>query len=127
MPSLVIQPPDAEQRFFPLGQHRVVLIGRDDQCTIQLLDEQVSRRHLQIRFEDDDQRHYVHDYESANGVSVNGIRIKNDVALVDGDRIRAGGTTIVYLLGDHDDITKATQALRKMDEWKRGTLQVEGE
>ncbi len=125
MASLLIRHPDLDDRFFPLGQHHIVLIGRDDQCTVQILDDQVSRRHFQIRLDETQTRHLVHDYESANGVYVNGRRVMEDMPLADGDRIRAGRTTIVYLQDDHDDITQAQDALRKMDEWKRSTVQVD--
>ncbi len=127
MASLLIRHPDLDDRFFPLGQHQIVLVGRDDQCTVQVLDDQISRRHFQIHLDATKARHLVHDYESANGVYVNGRRVMEDTTLSDGDRIRAGRTTLVYLVDDHDDITQAQDALRKMDEWKRDTVQVENQ
>lgn len=126
MASLLVRQPEADDRLFPLRQHHIVLIGRDDQCTLQIIDELMSRRHLQVRFDESAGRHYVHDYESANGVFVNERRVKDDVALIDGDRIRAGATTLVYLQDDHDDVTRAQEVLRKMDEWKRDTVRNEG-
>ena len=88
----------------------------------QILDPEVSRRHLQIRLEAGDGRHYAADYRSANGVYVNDDQIVGDQALDDGDRIRIGHTTLVYFDADHDDAEKARDALRKKDEWRRTTL-----
>ncbi len=122
MASLLIGASDGEQRYFPLESHRLVMIGRDDECTVQVLDDQVSRRHLQIRFEPDEDKHYAADYRSANGVFVNGDRIVEDKALADGDSIQIGNTTIAYLERDHPDVESAKDALRKRDEWKRSTL-----
>ncbi len=122
MASLLIGTSDQQERYFPLESHRLVMIGRDDECTVQVLDDQVSRRHLQIRFEPDEDKHYVADYRSANGVFVNGDRIVEDKALADGDAIKIGNTNIVYLGDDHGSAQEAREALRKKDEWKRSTL-----
>ena len=45
---LVVSGPN-EGDFHPLAQQSVT-IGRTDTCTIQLLDEEVSREHLSVRF-----------------------------------------------------------------------------
>lgn len=122
MASLLINSGQEDERYFPLESHRLIVVGRDDECTVQVLDDQVSRRHLQIRFELDEQKHYAADYRSANGVFVNGDRIVEDRALADGDSIQIGNTMIAYLEGDHSDVQAAKDALRKKDEWKRSTL-----
>lgn len=122
MASLLIIDPGAPHRYFLLGSHRLILVGRDDQCTVQVLDQQVSRRHLQVKLDDADQRHLAIDYESANGVRVNDTRITEPTPLVDGDRIGIGATTIVYLTADHEDAEQAWEAVRKKDEWKRSTV-----
>ena len=122
MASLLIGTLDQQERYFPLESHRLVMIGRDDECTFQVLDDQLSRRHLQIRFEPDETKHYAADYRSANGVFVNGDRIVEDKALADGDAIKIGNTNIVYLSDDHGSAQEARESLRKKGEWKRSTL-----
>ena len=122
MASLLIGTSDQDERYFPLESHRLVMIGRDDECTVQVLDDQVSRRHLQIRFEPDDDKHYAADYRSANGVFINGDRMVDDKPLADGDAIKIGNTNIVYLSDDHGSAQEARDALRKKGEWKRSTL-----
>ena len=122
MASLLIGTSGREERYFPLESHRLVMIGRDDKCTVQVLDDQVSRQHLQIRFEPAEDKYYAADYRSANGVLVNGDRIVEDKALADGDAIQIGNTKIVFLRDDHASAQEAHDALRKIDEWKRSTL-----
>ena len=98
MACLVITDGPANGQRFALENHRIVMIGRDDQCTFQILDERVSRRHLQIRFEGGEERHFAVDAGSANGVFINGHRIGRDVRLEDGDEIAIGETKILYTL-----------------------------
>ena len=121
MPSLAVIEGPAEGSHFPLTQP-LVSVGRDDTCTFQILDPHVSRKHLQIQFDTTTNRHLVGDYRSAHGVFVNGKQILLDTALNDGDRIRIGGSTLVYLAGDHGDASAALAAARKKDEWKRSTI-----
>ena len=122
MASLLINSGQDGERYFPLESHKLVIVGRDDECTVQVLDDQVSRKHLQIRLDSDENKHFAADYRSANGVFVNDNRIIDDKALTDGDSIRIGNTTIAYLQDDHSDVEAAKDALRKKDEWKRSTL-----
>jgi S-DNA-T family DNA segregation ATPase FtsK/SpoIIIE len=121
MASLVVIEGSGQGANFPLGPD-LVSVGRDDTCTIQVLDALVSRKHLQTRLDATQGRHVAADYRSAHGVFVNDRRIVGDTALGDGDRIRIGQTTFVYLAGDHADAPAACAAAKKKDEWKRSTL-----
>jgi len=107
---------------FPLGDQKLVSVGRDEDCTIQIPDPKVSRRHLQIRFEPAEGRHYAADYRSANGVRMNGGPMMQDTALKDGDVIQIGATTIVYSTADFADAATALKAMRVKDQWKRSTM-----
>ena len=121
MATIVVTAGPSEGRSFPLEESRLVSVGRDDQCSIQLLDEQVSRRHLQIRFDCDEDRHYAVDMRSANGVFVNGGRLTEDRPLEEGDIILIGQSELRYTRDEVDDIDMAIEQYRKKDEWKRGT------
>jgi pSer/pThr/pTyr-binding forkhead associated (FHA) protein len=121
MATIVVTAGPCEGQSFPLEESRLVSVGRDDQCTIQLLDEQVSRRHLQIRFNPDEDQHYAVDMRSANGVFVNGGRLTEDRPLEEGDVIVIGKSELRYTHDDVDDIDMAIEQYRKKDEWKRGT------
>ena len=108
-------------RQLALANHPLVSIGRDDQCTFQLVDKQVSRKHLQVRFDEDSARHYAADYRSANGVFLNGERIIDDALLRTGDVLRIGETVMIYTAEDDLD-DSIRDAVRKKDEWRQTTL-----
>ncbi len=121
MATIVVTAGPCEGQSFPLDVSRLVSVGRDDQCSIQLLDEQISRRHLQIRFDADEDQHYAVDMRSANGVFVNGGRVTEDRPLEEGDIILIGQSELRYTRDEVDDIDMAIEQYRKKDEWKRGT------
>lgn len=113
---------DGKGSHFPLTMP-LVSFGRDDTCTYQILDALVSRKHLQVRLDDKLGKHVAGDYRSANGVFVNGKQVVLDVPLKDGDRIKIGSTTLIYLAADHADGPAAVAAAaKKKGEWQRSTL-----
>lgn len=121
MASVVISHGEAIGDHYKLAEG-ITSVGRDDECTIQILDEQVSRKHLQIRFDPATGVHYAGDYRSANGVFVNGKQILADVALNDGDKIRIGATNLIYFKNDFPDKAAATAAVKRAGEWAKDTL-----
>lgn len=79
----------------PLG--RSCVIGRRSDNDLALNDAQVSRRHaLLTRFGEE---WWLNDLDSRNGLSVNGLKIKNARRLRNGDQIRIAGHTIVFYNG----------------------------
>lgn len=121
MASLVVIEGPAQGAHFPLSKP-VVSVGRDDTCTFQVLDSLVSRTHLQVRMDDALRKHVAADYRSAHGVFVNDRKIVLDTPLNDGDKIKIGQTTLVYMVADHADATTALAAAKKMGEWNRATM-----
>ncbi len=121
MASLVVIEGLGEGSHFPLTEP-LVSIGRDDTCTFQVLDSLVSRKHLQVRLDATLGKHVAGDYRSANGVFLNGKQIVLDTALKNGDKIRIGQTTLMYLTEDHADAPAALAAAKKLGEWKRSTM-----
>lgn len=121
MASLVVIAGSGQGAHFPLTE-TLVSVGRDDTCTFQVLDPLVSRKHLQLRLDATLGRHVAGDYRSAHGVFVNERQILIDTPLNDGDRIRIGHTTLMYLAADFADAPAANAAAKKKGEWKRTTL-----
>ena len=78
--------PISGDRFRPLTQNRVI-VGRNEDCTIQLTDHSVSGRHCELDF--DGTRWWITDLGSRNGTRVNGIPIKHR-PLKPGDEIMIG-------------------------------------
>jgi hypothetical protein len=71
----------------------VLSIGRQSSCDITISDPNVSRRHAEIHPSAD--RYVLVDLGSTNGTRVNGSRI-SEHELADGDKLRFGGTTLVF-------------------------------
>jgi signal transduction histidine kinase len=69
-------------------------IGRDASNAIQVHDNEVSRRHAEIRY--DGSACMVADLGSSNGTFVNGKRIAEPFALASGDRVQVGGTLMLF-------------------------------
>ncbi len=122
MACLIATNGPARGQFFALARHKLVLIGRDDRCTFQILDGQISRQHLHVRFDEEKHQHFASDFRSVNGVIVNGTKIDKEKALSDGDRIAIGETTLTYSAVDYPDATHAMAAMKKEGEWNRSTV-----
>lgn len=116
MASLFVTEGPASGKQFALGNHRLVMIGRDAACSFQIVDDQLSRMHLQIKFNENDSRHFATDFDSHNGVYINGSRISGETALAEGDTIRVGSSTIVYSTEDLPDALEIRDMLRKRGE-----------
>lgn len=76
-----------------------VTVGRDKTCTISLADPEMSGLHAEIQVVHG--KAYVTDKASTNGTFVNDGRVDADVpvSLVDGDKIKLGGTILLYQAG----------------------------
>jgi len=120
MASLIVTNGKQEGSYYPLGR-RTNVIGRDEALPIQILDNMVSRKHLQIRFDPTTNRHYAYDMKSRNGVYVNSRRIEDEVALQDGDLIMVGMTSILFLDRDFKDKDSALMHYKKVGERMRVT------
>jgi hypothetical protein len=83
---------DQTNRRFDL-RHGSNIIGRGTDSDLQLLDQGISRRHLDVQYDG----HYATAYDlgSTNGTTVNGHEISSQV-LRHGDVIRVGHTRIVF-------------------------------
>jgi pSer/pThr/pTyr-binding forkhead associated (FHA) protein len=78
-----------------------VVVGRSSECTVQLPDERVSRRHAVIRRSGD---HYTIEDTSTHGTRVNDIMVTEPAILNPGDRIYIQQYVIMY---QPDDATPA--------------------
>ena len=93
--------PEPPRELFVLGfggkQHELskprVVLGRSREADLRVPDENVSRRHAEVRLEDDG--YWIVDLGSMNGTLVNGKRADR-ARLNEGDRIVLGSTEIVF-------------------------------
>ncbi len=87
---------------FALDQAELV-IGRLSNCALRVADQSVSRLHARIRMAP--AGYLIEDIKSANGTWVNGIRLSEPQALVEGDEIRIGNATFTF---EHEAEPEAT-------------------
>jgi pSer/pThr/pTyr-binding forkhead associated (FHA) protein len=89
-------------------EERDVVVGRGDDCTVQLPDERVSRRHAVIRREADGS--YVIEDRSRNGTRVNATMLETPRRLEPGDRIYIERFVIIFQPDDQppEDLSELT-------------------
>lgn len=121
MASIIVISGTQKGDYYPLGR-RTNVVGRDEAVPIQILDEHVSRKHLQIHFDKDGDRYCALDMKSKHGVFINGQKIQDETALSDGDQIRIGETTLLFTLEDFSDRESALAHFKKAGERGRPTV-----
>lgn len=77
----------------------VTTLGRTPENTVSFPGNSgISRYHAEIEFRDG--RFWLRDLGSSNGTAVNGVRIKDEIGLTDGDFITLGNSVIIEFLED---------------------------
>ena len=107
-PSLVVLSGVLANREFPLASGEI-LVGRDSQCQIPVPDGAMSRRHFRIQR--NGSKLLLTDLGSHNGTYVNSVAVK-ETALAHQDRIEAGQSIFLVLLGEEASSTNAARAVR---------------
>jgi pSer/pThr/pTyr-binding forkhead associated (FHA) protein len=110
----------SQNEFYSLDQ-RVYVIGRSENLPIQILDEYVSRKHLQIHFDRHKNCFCALDLGGRHGVFINGRKIVAETVLADDDRIRIGDTTILFTKEDFSDSESALSHFKKVGEFEKPT------
>jgi pSer/pThr/pTyr-binding forkhead associated (FHA) protein len=121
MASIIVMTGAQKGHYYPLG-HRTNVVGRDEGLLIQIIDEHVSRKHLQIRFDKEKGQYYALDMKSKHGVFINGSKIDNETALTDCDQIHIGRTDLLFTEKDFADGESALSYYKKVGERIRPTI-----
>ena len=121
MPFLLVVSGPNEGDYHPL-KGCTVTVGRDEECTIQIVDGLVSRRHLKVLYDEKSRRYRAFDDHSANGVFVNDKQMTGESPLCDGDIIRIGNSELIYSEQDFIDRATALEHYRRQTEHGRETL-----
>ena len=91
-----------------------VLIGRSDDCDMQIIEQSVSRHHCGIVVNTDAHSVRIRDRGSANGTFVNDRRVAGICDIHDGDRLTVGGVPLtVGLFGDPSVWDRARERCRR--------------
>jgi len=78
-----------------------IVVGRNDDCHVQIIDDDVSRRHALLNHNVATGTFSLTDLGSANGTSVNGAPIEGKYELKPGDKVKVGYTVLrVSMAGD---------------------------
>ena len=120
MASLFIISGDQKGDYYPLGV-RTNVVGRDEALPIQILDDLVSRKHLQIRYDKRQRRYFALDMKSKHGVFINDRKITEETALADGDEVLIGDTTLLFTEKKFEDWESAMSHFKKVGERMRPT------
>ncbi len=121
MASIIVMSGAQKGNYYPLGR-RTNVLGRDEALFIQILDEHVSRKHLQIRFDPDKKRYLAFDMKSKHGVFINGGKINDEAPLVENDQIHIGRTDLLFTEKDFTDSESALSHFKKVGERMRLTV-----
>lgn len=91
---------DRSQIFLqPQVQNQIWTFGRDpNQSSLPIRDRRLSRCHAAIRYDAAD-GFVIYDLGSTNGTYVNGVRIRQNLALRDGDLVRLGSMNFGFFTG----------------------------
>jgi len=87
-------------------EKETLVMGRDDECDLKILDSGISRTHARVS-RVDDTTFSIEDMNSTNGVFIDGVRIKI-YQLREGDRIQVGASTIIKF-SMHDEVEVSFQ------------------
>ncbi len=121
MASIIVMTGPKEGDYYPLG-HRTNVIGRDEALLIQILDDRVSRKHMKICYDKDEDKHYAVDMSSKHGVLINGMRISDETVLKNEDCITIGKTSLLFVTKDFTDRESALSHFKKIGERIRPTM-----
>jgi pSer/pThr/pTyr-binding forkhead associated (FHA) protein len=87
---------DGQQFYENVFKNEKLIIGRDNECDINIQSPSISRKHLQIEIDDD--KLYVTDLGSSNGTIINDNKIIGRTQINSKSRIKAGRITIQVIL-----------------------------
>jgi len=92
----VVSGPNAGD-YYPLGK-RTWVFGRGENVPAQIVDDKVSRKHLQVRPYADRDAYVAMDMNSSNGTMINGRRLEpgSDIELMNEDEIEIGSSKLIF-------------------------------
>lgn len=120
MASIIIVTGLNQGDFYPLG-NRTNVIGRNETLPIQILDPKVSRKHLKIRYENEEKAYYAVDLGSKSGILINGYKVAEH-KLQDNDYITIGDTNLMFTNQDFKDRESALSHYKKVGERIKPTM-----
>jgi len=121
MASIIARSENGTPEFYPLGR-RTTVIGRSESVPVQILDDRVSRRHLQVRYDEVSNEYVALDMHSTHGTLINERRVSEETVLADGDEIIIGSTRILFTTQDFPDQDSALNHYKQVGQRGKTTL-----
>jgi pSer/pThr/pTyr-binding forkhead associated (FHA) protein len=122
MASLIITTGRKTGKYFALG-HETSVVGRDEGLPIQVINEFISRKHMQIRYNEETELYYASDLKSRHGTYLNGTRIYEEVPLTENDLLDIGGVTLMFTRQDFESREAAMEYSRDVGQGVRQAVQ----
>jgi hypothetical protein len=97
MPTLIVTAGPSQGVFLQLA-NTPTIVGRADSCTLQLNDERVSNKHLELRYEQATDSYHVLDLKSTNGTFVENKKLDTQRRLADNALISIGNSRLLFTL-----------------------------
>lgn len=110
--------------YYPLGK-RTWVFGRGENVPAQIVDDKVSRKHLQVRPHPDRTVYVALDMNSSNGTLINGRKLDpgSELELVDEDELEIGSSKLIFSTLDFADRESALNHFKKRGERGQPTIQ----
>ncbi|MCH2153088.1 MAG: FHA domain-containing protein [Phycisphaerales bacterium] len=127
MASLIIIAGPNEGEYFSVHDE-ITVIGRGDDCQVQLADERASRNHSRVVLDTSQmvpgtsiplKRYMLEDMGSSNGTSLNGDILESATQIDDGQVIGIGGSRLLFTLREFGS---AEEALKEITRIGQGSL-----
>jgi pSer/pThr/pTyr-binding forkhead associated (FHA) protein len=94
------------------------VVGRDDSCTIQIVDPQISRRHFVIERRVPANTFWIRDLDSANGTLVDGQPVTEPRLLAEEEVIEIGTTQLLFTSRGADGQLRGLSSKRLGEGWR---------
>jgi len=101
-----------------------IVLGRDEGCDIQVIDPQVSRRHVEISMttQGGHDIYFAADLGASNGTVIDGHPVKKQIPLKEGSIIAIGRSELIFTKKKFKDRDTALAAFRRDGEQYKGTI-----
>lgn len=123
MPSIVILSGPNKGDYYPLDRGGAT-VGRHEECTIQVVDDLVSRKHIRLRHDSETDGFFVSDLGSSHGASIDKKKIDGETRVRDGSVITIGNSSMMFMAQDfpeRESALKDTRLKRWLGEGDRMT------
>jgi len=123
MATIIVTAGQSEGYCYLLGK-RPTVIGRNETCDMQLMDERVSGKHLQVRYDESASSYRVLDMKSTNGTYLQNRKLQGEHRLLDNDEINIGNSRLLFTNQDFPDQASAMLHVKIVGEMQRSTIQI---